>query len=226
MKLFRYVVAVAPLVILQACATVPPPPPPVAVTDLSGKTCVTEPSTKDAVSLMPVKKQVYHTVSTLVNASTPCLTAADGSSGNYVVYAIPASGENHTITVGGVQEAIRTLAPTVTLLEADGKVTRKFGEDRFAILGNTLGVQFRPLPQERFVVVQTNPGLVGQSVSTVETRIYASSGYVAATPYSYGYSYNTAHGADGKHERTFSHEGYINVTIQAATGKVGLPNEK
>ncbi|EGF89223.1 hypothetical protein ABI_45700 [Asticcacaulis biprosthecium C19] len=226
MKLLRYALGFAPFLLLQACATTPPPPPPMAVTDLSGKTCATEPSTANAVSLTPVKKQVLHTVSTLVDANTPCLTGADGSLSNYVVYAIPASGENHTVTVGGVQEAIRTFAPTVTLLQSDGKVTRSFGEDRFALLGNTLGVQFRPLPAERFIVVQSNPGLVGESVATVETRITTTSGYAAPTAYSYGYSYTHERGADGKHERTFSHEGYINVTVQAATGKVGLPNEK
>ncbi|ESQ76688.1 hypothetical protein [Asticcacaulis sp. AC402] len=226
MKLLKYFAVIVPLVILQACATVPPPPPPMAVTDLSGKTCATEPSTTNAVSLTPVKKQIVHTVSTLVDVKSPCLSAGDGSLSNYVVYAIPASGENHTITVGGVQEAIRTFAPTVTLLQADGKVTRTFGEDRFALLGNTLGVQFRPLPAERFIVVQSNPGLVGQSVATVETRITSTYGYAAPTAYSYGYSYTHERGADGKHERTFSHEGYISVTVQAATGKVGLPNEK
>lgn len=225
MKLLKSFMFAAPLLVLQACATVPVVPPPLAVVDLSGKTCATEVSTKDAVSLTPVKKQAYYVVSTLIDSSKPCLTTG-ASSGNYVVYAIPAHGENHTITVGGVQEPIRTFAPSVSLLDVDGKVTRTFADDRFAILGNTLGVQFRPMPQERFILVRSNPALVGQSVSTFETRLVSTQGYAAATPYSYGYSYSQEHGTEGKHERTFSHEGYVNVTVQAATGKVGLPDEK
>lgn len=225
MRLLKSFLAIAPILVLQACASVPVAPPSVAVLDLSGKTCAAEPSTKDAVSLTPVKKLAYYSVATLIDGTKPCLTTGAASS-NYVVYALPAHGENHTVTVGGVQEPIRTFAPSVSLMDADGKITRTFADDRFAILGNTLGVQFRPLPQERFILVQSNAALVGKAVSTFETRLVTSQGYAAPTPYSYGYSYSQERGTEGKHERTFSHEGYVSVTVQAATGKIGLPDEK
>ena len=225
MKLSRLFIAVAPVLLLQACASTPPPAPPSAVLSITGKTCTSEPSLKDAISLTPVKAKAYYAVSTLVDAGKPCLVAGDASS-NYVVYALPAHGENHTVTVGGVEEAIRTFAPSVSLLDADGKVTRAFADDRFATYGNILGVQFVPQPQERYILVSSNPALVGKAVNTFETRIATSYGYTPATAYSYGGSYSTQHGMEGAHNRVFSHEGYVSVTIQAATGKVGLPDAK
>lgn len=225
MKLSRLILAVAPIALLQACASTPPAPPPTAVLAVSGKTCTSEPSIKDAISLMPEKPKVYYDVYTTIDAAKPCLTV-ETTSRNYVVYAIPAHGDNHTITVGGVQEAIRTFAPSISLLDADGKTTRTFGNDRLAVLGNMLGVQLRPLPTERFILVQSNPGLVGTAVSTLETRITVTQGYTPATAYSYGGSYQTQRGVEGTHNRVFSHEGQVHVTIQAATGKIGLPEQK
>lgn len=225
MKLSRLALMVAPVLLLQACATTPPPPPPEAVTDLSGKTCQSDVSTKDAISLMPVKKAAYNTVATKVDAAKPCV-GAEAAKANYVVYALPAHGENHTVTVGGAQEAIRTFAPTISVLNADGKVTRTFGDDRLVILGNLLGVQLKPMVDERYILVQSNHRLVGKAVSTLETRINVTQGYSPATAYSYGYSYSTQRGVEGTHSRVFSHEGTVVVTIQAASGKVGLPYEK
>ena len=225
MKRIRLLAVAVPALLLQACASTPVAPPPVAVTAISGKTCTAEPSLKDAISLTPPEPKTLFEVSTLVDGAKPCLTVGAAQS-NYVVYAIPEHGDNHTITVGGVQEEIRTFAPSVSLLDADGKVVRAFADDRFAILGNILGVQFRPAPQERFILVSSNPAMIGKSVNTLETRINTGSGYVAPTAYSYGYSYQTVRGAEGKHTRVFSHEGHVSVTVQAIKGKIGLPDEK
>ena len=223
MKRIHIAWVIAPVMVLQACASVPPPPPPSeAVLTISNKTCANDPVLKDAVSLTPTDKKSYYEVSTLVDAGKPCLTT-NGSSSNYVVYAIPQNGDNHIITVGGVQEPLRTFAPSVSLLDADGKVTRAFADDRFAVLGATLGVQFRPTPKERYILVYSNPALVGKSVSTVETRINSGSGYVAPTRYSYGYSYQTERGVEGKHDRMYSHEGYVSVIVQAIKGQIATP---
>jgi len=225
MKRLSLALAVAPVLLLQACATTPPPPPSQAVTDLAGKTCAAAPSLKDAISLTPTEAKTDYSVSTLVDASKPCLTAGNAS-GNYIVYALPQHAENHTITVGGVQEPLRTFAPSVSLLDADGKVVRTFADDRFAILGTMLGVTFRPTPQERFILVSSNRALVGKSISTVETRVSTYNGYMAPTATTYGYSYQGQRGSEGKHDRVYSHEGYVSVTVQAISGKIGLPDGK
>jgi hypothetical protein len=220
-----FTLVAAPVLLLQACASAPPPPPPsVAVLTLSNKTCTKDPVLKDAISLTPADKKSQYEISTLVDAGKPCLTS-DNTSSNYVVYALPEHGDNHVITVGGVQEPLRTFAPSVSLLDADGKVTRAFADDRFAVLGNTLGVQFRPTPQERYILVHSNPVLVGKSISTVETRLNTGMGYAPATPYHYGYSYQTERGVEGKHDRVYSHEGYVSVIVQAIKGQIGTPGD-
>lgn len=225
MKRFKLALAGLPLMMLCACASAPPPAPPSeAVLTIANKTCADEPALTDAISLTPSDKKSMSAVSTLVDAAKPCLTKA-GVSSNYVVYAIPQNGDNLIVTVGGVQEALRTFAPSVSLLDASGKVTRAFADDRFAVLGETLGVQFRPTPQERYILVYSNAALIGKSISTVETRLSSSSGYAPATAYSAGYSYQTSRGVEGKHDRMYSHEGRVNVIVQAIKGQIGSPAE-
>jgi hypothetical protein len=225
MKAFKTLALAAPILVLQACASGPKIVPPAAVSSLETKVCDKEISLKDVIYLTPEKRQAYHTVSTLIEAKTACLEK-DGTKSNYVIYRLPANAENHTVTVGGVQEELRTFAPSVSLLDADAKPSRRFADDRFATLGNIIGIQFRPLPVERYILVQSNPALVGTSISSLATRISQTSGYTPATAYSYGGSYNIQSGVEVKNMRTYSHEGYVNVIVQAATGKIGAPEEK
>lgn len=225
MKLSNLSLLAAPALLLAACATTPPAPPPEAVTAITGKTCEATPSLVGAIPLTPPKPNAYFALTTPVDAKKPCVQTGEVSS-NYVVYALPAHAENHTITVGGVQEPVRTFAPSVSLLDADGKVTRTFPDDKFATYGDMLGVQFIPQATERYILVTSNPALVGQSVHTFETRVNVSYGYTPATAYSYGGSYSQMHGSEGGHNRTFSVEGTISVTVQAASGKIGAPDAK
>ena len=146
--------------LVAGCATTPPPPPPQAVSEITGKTCTDKPDLTKAIAMTPKRKAQWHSIATNVDGLSPCLNL-DGKPSNYVVYALPSAPSNHTLTIGGLYEAFRILGPLVTVLNADGQPIRTFSAERFANVGSTFGVQFRPSDDARFVLVQTNPQSAG-----------------------------------------------------------------
>ena len=210
--------------LVTACSTTPPPPPPLAVAEINGKTCTDKPDLTKAISMTPKRKAQFHTIATNVDAQSACLTL-DGKSSNYVVYALPEVPSNHTLTIGGAYEAMRILWPLVSVLNAEGQPIRSFPAERVTNVGSTLGVQFRPSDEARFILVQTNPQSAGVEVKAFEVQLISETNY-AYNPYNYGGTYTTQYGREGATVRKFSHEGVVSVTIQAVAGKIGLPNEK
>jgi hypothetical protein len=222
MKAVNIVLGLSALCTIGACATTPVVIPP-AVTEITGKTCVQAPDLTTAVALAPPKKRADHFVNTVVDNTKSCLNI-DGKAANYIVYSLPDFPDNHTITLGGVQEQLRTFAPIISILDKDGKTTRAITDDRLSVLGNVYGISVRPAVTDKYILVTSNPLLVGKETSTHETRIAVSTNY-AYNPYG-GTTYNTYRGVEAKANRTFSHEGTIGVTVQALKGKIGLPDEK
>lgn len=223
MRASLFVLSVSGLV--SACSTTPPPPPPLAVSEITGKTCTDKPDLTKALAMTPKRKAQWHSIATDVDAMSPCLNL-EGKPSNYVLYTLPAAPSNHTLTIGGAYEVLRILGPLVSVLNADGQPIRTFTADRFANVGNTFGVQFRPSDDARFVLVQTNPQSAGVEVKAFETQLISQTNY-SYNPYNYGTtSYTTQYGREGATVRKFSHEGVVSVTIQAVAGKIGLPNEK
>jgi hypothetical protein len=208
--------------LLSGCATALPPA--VSVLSIVGKTCGAAPSRAEPISLTPKRKAATYTVTTVVGPATSCVNM-DGKASNYVIYALPASPQNHTLTVGGQKESLRSFAPSVSILDANGGVLRSFPKDRLTNFGTTFSVQFRPTPEARFVVVQSDPNMVGTVMSAFETNIVSSTvgTYTPAGGYS---SSQQLRGQEGGTSRSFSHEGNVIVYIQAVTGKIGLPDDK
>lgn len=209
--------------ILAGCASTPPVPPPQAVLSIDDKTCDSAVSIKDAISLTPVKPAFANVVNSDVDAKKPCINIGDKKA-NYIVYSLPEVPENHTITIGGVQEIYRIFAPKIFLLDANGNITREFADEKYVVMGNKIGVLLRPTEKDKFILVRSNPDVVGVKNKSHETRINASTGYSYNAYTGYGGSYTTYHGKEGQIERVFSHEGIVNVTVQALKGKIGLPD--
>jgi hypothetical protein len=206
-----------------ACATVVVPPA-VPVVSIIGKTCDALPLRATATTLVPKRKAATYNASVVVGPGAPCVML-NGKSSNYIVFELPQSPQNHTLTVGGQKESLRAFAPSVSILDGSGSVIRSFPKDRLTNFGTTFSVQFRPAAEARYVLVQSDPELVGTVVSAFETNIVSNS-VGTYTPYSGYSSYQNLRGQEGSTTRSFSHEGTVSVYIQAVTGKIGLPNEK
>ena len=207
---------------LAACETTPPPPPPTAVLDIaSDKVCDETVDMTSVIQLTPKKVKKWYDEGHVFNNETSCLRFND-TNVNYKVFELPASASNHVLTIGGAKNAIRTLAADISLLDDTGETVRTFAREKYMNVGGRYGVQFRPLDGEKYILVTTNPELVGEEVRAMETRLLTGSGYIAG-PGGGGASYTTYSGADNISSRTYSHEGVLSVRLQALSGKIGVP---
>lgn len=206
----RAAAALAVAATLAGCATAPPPPP---VTAFTRSDCALSADLKAAVSLTPPKEKAAYAVVTPVGAATPCLDR-DGVRAPYVVYALPAEHADKTITVGSTLEVGRLLAPDVALLGREGQVVRTFAATEYFFRGPVYSVQFRPRPEEAYVLVTADPKRVGQrydSIAIGTSTTTVSTGYAVASWTS---------GVDASHSRTFSYEGAVQVSVyDSDTGK-------
>jgi hypothetical protein len=203
---------------VAACATVEQIPPAPPVIELSGKTCDDALRVGAPMRLTPDKPRQWNDVTTAVTAATPCVSL-NGEDGYYIVYELPTNGPNHVVTVGGAQEPLRIFAPEVLLLDGSGQVARSFAPEKYMVLGDTFGVQFKPAGTERFLAVRSNALMVGQTRAGVEQRLLAGTG--TACGVASCSNYTTYSGAEGLASRTFSHEGIISVRVQAVSGRIG-----
>lgn len=203
------------------CATVTPAPPAPPVVEMSAEHCDSEARLDNATPLTPEKPRAWQDVRTVVGVTTPCLLLEGGRQAHYVVFVLPAHGPNHVITVGGAQEGLRILAPAVTTLDESGRRLRTFPAEKYMILGDAFAVQFKPADGEKYLLVSTDPDLVGKTRAGVEQRIAAGTGssYNAAT--GYAGTYTTYAGSESLASRTFSHEGVVSARIQAVSGNIG-----
>lgn len=187
----------------SACATYTPAAP---VLNYARQDCASAPALTGAISLTPEKERVSHVVATPVTAQTACVSTAAGAS-PYVVYALPADFGDKTLTVGGVLDVTRIFSPNVSILNAQGQVTRTFAAEDYMYRGPVYSVQFRPREGETYVLVTANPQRVGSqynsiNIGTTTTGTVAAGAYVSWTS-----------GSDAAQARTFSFEGPVQVTV-------------
>jgi hypothetical protein len=209
----------AAAIILTACATEVKVAP-AAVLDITGKPCGEQIDLMSAKPLAPKKAQKWVDMFEPVGAESACARIGDMLV-NYAVFELPPNGSNHVITVGGLKQERRTLAPRVFLLDFQGQVLRSFEDKHYKNIGSSFAVQFRPSEEDRYLLVQTDPSRVGQVADAFEQKVVTGSGYVS-TPTG-GASYTTTSGVERSMSRTFSHEGIIAIRVQALSGKIGAP---
>ncbi|MEM7640372.1 MAG: hypothetical protein AAF269_15060 [Pseudomonadota bacterium] len=215
-------IALSVIILSAACATTPSDPPPSAVLDISAKSCGPSIDLEDWIALQPEKKRKQHSVVVPVNSEAPCFTSETGNR-NYALMKLPDHGKDElVITIGGYKEAVRTLAASVTILREDGSLRRAFEDGDYMSRSNARAIQFRPREQDHFILVETDPAMVGDAVSTVaqnltsrQNSVYAGGGYTA--------SYSTLRGSETSSHRTYSHEGAVLVRMQALSGHIGIP---
>jgi hypothetical protein len=206
----RALAALAVTGLLAGCATKPPPP---AVTAFARASCVAAPDLAAAVGLTPEKEKAVHTVTTPVNAETPCLRLPGGPR-PYVVYALPADTHDKSLIIGGLLEAVRIVPPDVTLLDREGRVVRSFQASDYYFRGPVYSVQFTPRAGEAYALVTVDTNRVGQRYDSIAIGTSTTSTYVA------GVTATWMSGVDTAQSRTFSYEGSIQATVfDSETGK-------
>jgi hypothetical protein len=195
--------ALATLAALAACSH---PEPPAPVLSLAEASCAAQPDLAGAVALTLDAKDETK-VSETIGANTPCFAPAPEARSLYRVFALPASAEPYIISVASAPVGIGVFAPHLTLLDASGAPKREIAHDSFVYRGDNLSVLFRSHPDERYLLVASDPGSVGQSV----TRLQEAKN---AMPLMAGPVFFTAYtGTDSSASHVYAHSGQITVTL-------------
>ena len=188
---------------LSGCVAPTEAPKP-AVTKLS-KACQEnyDLSTATDISFEEVAKPEV-SVSIPIGDNSPCLEFEDGAKSSYTIFRLDRSKLSDTTVVAGAWgEPSRILAPLVTVLTAEGAVSREFAADRFLYRGSHLAVSFRPRMEEHYVVVRSNDQLVGEEYIDVQSAVQANHNIYT------GFVWYTS--LDTQTKVTFSHYGVAKV---------------
>lgn len=195
---------------LGGCATQQPAPPPLL--DLSALHCGGAPVLTAAAPLAYDPGKHRNETSAELTAASSCFKDSTGAS-LYVTYALPAAPPPYLVRVDSEPEGATLLALRVLLYGADGSLKREFSRRQIVFRGSALSVIFRAHPDERYLVVASDPRAVGQRLTQLRdaTRGTAVAAYpVFFTVYS---------GTDATVKNTLSQNGRVAISLQPVPGK-------
>jgi hypothetical protein len=186
---------------VAGCATPAPP----AVTSLDNRQCSATPNLEGAhvVAFNPEK-----TLTINLDASAACMQAGDGSKSTYAVFRLPDATEPYILGVTSEPWGQALLAPRLTLLDANGATLRERASESPTFHGSSLYVGVRARPEERYLVVMSDPRNAGQHISQIVGRTHAtmmSTGTVFMTMYT---------GSEANHVFIYAHNGVLTVTAK------------
>jgi hypothetical protein len=194
--------ALACALLLCACTPSPGPPP---VTSLGDRPCASAP---DLASARPVFLSSDKPVTVDLDASAACLSLGDGARAAYAVFALPESPTPYLVTVSSTPQGETLFDPRAMVLDASGATVQDLPRDAFMFHGATLSVAFRTHGQERFVVVASDPGSVGQQQSQLKA------GTQTTTAASGPVIFTVRTGWEKSQNYTYAHNGRVSVSAQ------------
>jgi hypothetical protein len=175
------------------------------VTSLVGRNCAAAPDLASPMVLQYAGKE--KSTDAAIEATAPCVLTSSGAA-LYRVFQLPPRTALYVITVVSMPFGASLLSPRLLLLDAQGTVKRELARDDLIFRGNDLSARFRSHPDEVYLVVESDAGLVGNALSrTAEsTNVYVSA---AANVI---YSIHT--GNDVTMQYVYSHTGPIEITLE------------
>jgi hypothetical protein len=199
----RRLAVLAGLCLLGACATPGKTPPP--ITDLSSRQCAAAPDLAKANALAwDAKKET--TQDAEISEATPCMKGASGVA-LYVVYALPQTDAAYVIGVASPAQGSTLFAPHVMLLASDGSIKREYSGKQLEFHGDGLGVRVRNHSDEAYLVVASDPTVVGSATTRINeaTQVsYGSTGYA---------TYQVHTGSESQDTYNYAHNGKVVVTL-------------
>jgi hypothetical protein len=194
--------AVALALLLSGCAGSSGPPP---ITSLEDRGCAPTP---DLSTARPVFLSADKPVTVDLDRGAACLALADGSRGVYAVFALPESATPYLVTVASLPQGETLFSPRATVLDASGAMVQELPRGAFMFHGATLSVAFRTHGQERFVVVTSDSGSVGQQQPQLASGVQATP--VVAGPV----IFFTHSGWEKSQNYTYAYNGRVSVSAQ------------
>lgn len=195
---------------LGGCAQPGPIQPPPLLDLTSRNDCAAKPDLGQARALT-LDKDRKALVTAIVDQTAPCLEHAAGTKSLYAVFELPAADPSAVVTVASATAGGGVFAPHVVLLNAQGLPLRELERDKFLFRGNELSVLFRQHADDRYILVASDPSVVGKSfvqVSETTSSQTMGTGTAAGPVYFTVYS-----GKDVSGEYVYAHTGAVTVTI-------------
>lgn len=214
----KHVIASVVALLAGACVTDQPPP----LLTITERACE---ATPDLSAAHPLVLKADSPVKVTMDFGTACLQPAGEARRLYAVFRLPASSEPFSLSVTSEARGLGVFAPYLLLLDETGAQRRAISHDRFLFRGNTLQAGFRPQPGETYLLVASDPDVVGQ-----KTKGIVGNTNMAAVPVGTGggmmYIYS---GSETTRSITRAHSGIISVSADplpkpiSAEGKATAP---
>jgi hypothetical protein len=133
-----------------------------------------------------------------------CLAPENGPRRGYAVFRLPVTAEAYLVDIKSVPRGSTLFPPVVVILDAGGKETGRMERGTFTFHGSTLYAGLRTHPDDRYLVVESDPQLVGQGVSQIAEAVQVSSFG--------GGSFHT--GSESITSLVFAHNGLISISTR------------
>lgn len=187
---------------LAGCA-VPPPPP---VVSLDGRICTPAPEFAGSHLLVLGERPMI----VPFDQNTPCWQSAEGKRSAYALFTLPNDTEPYLLSVTSVPNGQALIAPHLYLLDGFGNKLRDASRDSFAFHGSSLALTLRAYPNERYLLVASEPDTLGSGGSQLRDG-------VVVTNYSTGYGgFVSVHtGFEQNQQYTYAVNGTIAVSASA-----------
>jgi hypothetical protein len=192
---------------LAACATNTPPPAPIV--SLESRSCAEAPDLTTATPLSLGPPGVTPVPVTLtLSGDAACLQTPENLRSAYVVLQLPEAAEPYMLTVTSTPQGSTLLSPRLLLLDGQGAVLRDRRRETFLSRGTSLYTNLRAFPSDRYLVVASDPGSVGQQISQI-------SGETKTTTVPIGVGIMMIHsGSESTHSSIYSHNGTVTVVAR------------
>jgi hypothetical protein len=173
--------------------------------DLKGRACAAAPDLTTGQSLPYTGRETSFDGD--IGPGAPCIQTAQGAV-LYRVFQLPAGG-TYVVTVTSEPSGGAILLPHLLLLGTSGEVKREIARDDLMYRGRALSARFRSHAEEAYLVVESDPRVVGTSVSRVAE---STNSMVAPVGVS---GYVTIHtGNDETMQLTYSHTGKVEIVLE------------
>lgn len=192
--------------VLAGCqATAPDLAPLVQIAPVS---CSAEPDIARAHPLPFDAEKKAEPARLTIEEKSPCLDE-DGTKSLYEVIALPDISYPIIVTVRSLPSTSGILAPRIVLLDKAGKRLRELDREAIHFRGTALTAMLRTRPEERYLVVASDPEVVGSDISRVQGAVnqqMVSSGVVTFAVYT---------GSESTANMTYAHNGTIQVSARS-----------
>ncbi|MBX3504900.1 MAG: hypothetical protein KF895_05435 [Parvibaculum sp.] len=170
--------------------------------------CTQEPNLGRALPVSFSAEGKIEAVRATISEQSPCLTVGEKKS-LYEVFALPEAGQPIIVTVRSLPSTRGILPPRIVVLDKEGKVLRQIDRESIHFRGTALTAMLRTRPGDRYLVVSSDPDVVGTDISRVSGNVnqqMISTGAFMVPVYT---------GSESTASMTYAHNGTVDVSVRA-----------